>query len=160
MLWVASANSVQLNIFSNTLVSINGYNKTSKYLLGSTAYSVTPLHNDSYLTELNKNLGVNVIGFGEDLGGILPFNQTESIKCCNTTEGLKQYIESGQACAKYKNSYDPKIWNSNYFKQNTSITTFIYLKDNCQSNYYPQDYHCLGNDTGTNHVYMYTLVCL
>eukprot|EP01084_Bolivina_argentea_P136189 239865_1 len=141
--------SVQLNISSNTIVSINNYNKSSSYLLGLSAYAgIGPLTNNSLLSQLNKQLGVNVIGYGEQLDGILPTNKQQAVECCNTTNGLKKYIVDGSACAAFKKTYDPSIWNSNYYKQETSITTFIYLKDSCQSGYYPEDYHCFGPDTG------------
>ena len=146
--------AVELNISSNTLVTINGYDRTSNYLLGITAYAgIGPLTNDSYLKELNVNLGVNVIGYGQQLNGILPTNQQDAVKCCNTVNGLKNYIQDGQACQQFKNTYDPKIWNSNYYKQDTSITSFIYLKDSCQTGYEPEDNHCFGPDTGFINIY-------
>ena len=139
---------VNINVKSSTLVSINNYNTTSKYLLGLSAYGSSPLSNDTFLKELNGNLGVNVVGYGEQLNGILPRDQAQGIQCCNTTQGLTNYIQSGEACTNYKTTFDPNIWNNPYYKQDTSITTFIYLKDSCQSNYYPEDYHCIGNDSG------------
>ena len=145
---ITTAISVQLNISSNTLISVNNYTQTSNYLLGLSAYGATPLSNNSYLKELNSNLSVNVIGFGEQLNGILPTNQAEGVKCCNTTQGLREYIQNGSACINYAKSYDPQKWNSDFYKQDTTITTFIYLKDSCQNDYYPEDYHCIGNDTG------------
>ena len=146
---IGAVSSYQLNISSDSLVSINDYDTTSTYLLGLSAYAgVGPLTNDSFLKQLNTELGVNVVGFGEQLNGILPTNQQQAEQCCNTVSGLTKWINDGSACNTYKNTYDPKVWNTNFWKSDTSITTFLYLIDSCNAGYYPELNHCLGTDTG------------
>ena len=130
------------------------YNQTSNFLLGLTAYGGGGgiLRSNENLARLSNKDNVNVIGFGTQLSAVFPSNTDDAIQCCNTTEGLKQLISNGDACLNYaKNNGDYQEWSSNYWLNNSRnngelILPFIYLKDSC--NYYPEQYHCLGYQTG------------
>lgn len=144
--YTAYASQILLSIESKSVLSINGYNMTSRDLLGITIYGATKeVRNDTYLKELNTELGVNTLSFAGDLSAyLLPPNQTEAIKCCNTTQGLKSYINSGEACKNYLNHPATAIWSSSTYMDDTTLTTFLYLKDNCRNTSFPTIYHCYG----------------
>ena len=138
---------LDVNISSLTLISKNGYDTTSNYLLNLAAYSnVKPLSNESLLNYYHLTLGVNGFGFGQHLDGILPTNNNEGIQCCNTTNELKEWINSGNACKTFNETYPPKyIWNTNYYKSH--LTSFYFLNENCNTQSLPSKYHCLYNET-------------
>ena len=142
---------IVINISSNSILSINGYNKTSPYLMGLTYHGSgeAQFHNDSLLKQMNTQFGVNVIGSGQSLMGLLPTNQQQAIKCCNTTSELKEWIESGEACNTLKQTEYQQVWHSDFYRQQTSMITFNYLNGvPCNNNSLPEFYHCIGNDTG------------
>ncbi len=108
LLSVSSQQQIILEINSSQTVTVNGESYVSPFLLGLTAYSEggANLNDPTLCSQFHKDLGINVIGFGETLGyALFPPNQQDAIKCCNNTHDLQEYIDSGQAWARFKSTY-------------------------------------------------------
>lgn len=144
-----------ITLNSNSLVTVNDWQKTSNYLLGLSAYGgLDVLYKNEVNMELyNEQYGINSIGYGGGMSGILPESQSEAISCCNTASGLKSYIESGTAaCDRFKTTWQQKIYGSDYYLESTTFESFLYLYDHCRTGEYPTLNHCQGavsNQQGT-----------
>ena len=83
-----------------------------------------------------------MLSFASDLSSsLLPSDFDDAVACCNKTEDLINYINSGQACEEYSSKASTKVWNSDYYKDSTSMKTFLFLKDNCRNDSVNK-YHC------------------
>lgn len=159
LLTVLTSADIILNISSDSIVSLNGHNTTSQYLMGLTYHGSgeAQFHNDSLLKQMNEQFGVNVIGSGQSLMGLLPTNQQEAIKCCNTTQELREWINSGEACNTLKQTEYQQVFHSDFYRDETTMITFNYLNGvPCNNNSLPEFYHCIGNDSGNiSFIYIY-----
>eukprot|EP01084_Bolivina_argentea_P124430 220494_1 len=146
--------SMRVNITSNTITSINNKTKTSRYLLGETAYGdFKILTNATYVTELQKQYGINIMSFVPI--NSLFYNTNNGFDCCNTTEDLNNYINSGQACRNFAQSPIAKIWESNYWNALT-IDSFQYFIS-CNNMNSVERYHCCDPDVNQqHHIPLYT----
>ena len=139
---IRSTLSVQININSNYLVSINSYDQTGHNLLGLSAYSgANYFQDESGQQRLHDDLGVNTLGHAPVFSTILPDDIDEANSCCRWKNGLTNYIESGQACEQFASQYSTKIWSSDSYKS-TGLGSMIYLRAQCQDDNQPVIDHC------------------
>ena len=124
--------SVQININSNYLVSINSYDQTGHNLLGLSAYSgANYFIDESGQQRLHDDLGVNTLGHAPTMATILPDDIDEAYSCCRWKNGLSNYISSGAACENFANQYSAKIWSSDSYKS-IGLGSMIYLRAQCK----------------------------
>ena len=91
------------------------YDTTSNYLLGLSAYGgLNNFGSGQTYAQLQRQDNIEVIGFGSYLSSVMPSDNSQRDSCCSTPDGLKELINSGEACSNYgKYNYGYQAWSSN-----------------------------------------------
>ena len=134
-----------ITLNSNSLVTVNNWQKTSNYLLGLSAYSGLDVlyNNEANMDLYNGQYGINSIGYGGGMSDVLPESQSEAISCCNTASGLESYFASGTtACDRFRTIWNQRIYGSEHYIESTTFESFLYLYDHCRDGKYPTRNHC------------------
>ena len=139
---------VEIKISSDSLKSINEWDKTEPYLLGVfSTWGSSTLKGEDFQTEINEEYGTNMIAYNTNMGaGILPKDDDEAVSCCSTTADLKSYVLDllNNDCSDDDGTrFKWAIWNGDHYKEDTTIDTYLYGHDVCHSGDYPTVGHCV-----------------
>ena len=136
--------ALQINVYSNQIVSINGYEGTGNNLMGVSSYGGGNYAKDATTRDhLVDDLGVNTIGYGPVMSNLFDDAKT----CCSTEATLQNYISSGQACTNFKGRWSASIWGTDEYKIK-GIENMIYLRETCAAENQPAINHCISAHPG------------